>query len=250
MGRGKRIITLLVATAALVVSPAMRADDTGLIVGMGIEKKITKKVSLEANAEFRTRNDFKTVDHITAAVSGKYKFNKWLKADAGYQLIVNNNPEHLTLHDDGSYNNWRPSFYGLRHRFSVSLTGDVNVGRFNVSLRERWQYTLRPKTTTTRYDFDNEYMEDCTVRRKDHHTLRSRVKVDYNIPHCKFTPAVSAEFYTSTSLEKTRFTVGGNYTLKKHHSFEVGYHYQLYNHTVKPEAKNTHHIVLGYTFKF
>lgn len=250
MGRSKGIIIALVAGLVFTTSLTMQADDTGLVLDLGVEKKITKKISVGAETEFRTRNDFRTVDHITASVTGKYKFNKWLKADVGYNFIVNNNPEHLTLHDDGSFNNWRPSFYGLRHRFFASLSGDVNAGRFNIAVRERWQYTLRPQDTTTRYDFDNEYMEDCIVSRKDHHILRSRVKVDYNIPHCKFTPAVSVEFYTSKSLEKTRFVVGGNYTLKKHHSFEVGYYYQLYNHTVKPHAHNTHHIAMGYTFKF
>ena len=130
------------------------------------------------------------------------------------------------------------------------VNGDVDLGRFNVALRERWQYTYRPEHSTTRYDFDNEYMEDCQVHAKGKHVLRSRLKLEYNIPHCKFTPAVSVEAYTGSSLEKTRFVVGGSYTHKKHHSFELGYHYQLYNHTVKPEAINTHHIVMGYAYKF
>ena len=250
MGRSKRIIAVALALAAMLLPTAAMADDTGLTLDLGVEKKVSKKFSVGLDTEFRTRNDFKTVDHVTAAVSGKYKVTKWLKLEAGYQFLVINHREHLSLHDDGSYNNWRPSYYSTSHRVSAAVNGDVDLGRFNVALRERWQYTYRPEHSTTRYDFDNEYMEDCQVHAKGKHVLRSRLKLEYNIPHCKFTPAVSVEAYTGSSLEKTRFVVGGSYTHKKHHSFGLGYHYQLYNHTVKPEAINTHHIVMGYAYKF
>lgn len=248
MGRCKIILLTVLATVASLI-PA-QADDTGLILDLGVEQKVSKHFTLGALTELRTRNDFRSIDHFTLGVSGKYKFTKWLKADAGYEVIVTNNREHLTLHDDGSYNNWRPTFYSTRHRFTASVTGDVDLGRFNFSLRERYQYTYRPETTTQRYDFDNDQMESCIVSAKNSHILRSRLKVEYNIPHCKLTPSVGAEIYTARSLEKTKFSLGGTYTLKKHHSLEMGYHYQLVNHTVKHYTPDTHHLVLGYTYKF
>lgn len=227
----------------------MRADDTGMVLGVGVEEKLNKKVSIQADAELRTRNDFRTVDHFVIGAGAKYKFNKWLKADAGYQMLLNNNRERLTLHEDGSYNNWRLSYYGVRHRFYVSLTGDVNLGRFNLSLRERWQYTYRPEQYASRYDFDNEQMEGCVVKGKGKNVLRSRLKLEYNIPHCKFTPSLGVELYTTRSLEKTKLTLGGSYTLHKHHVLEMGYIYQLHNSSVTTDP-NTHHIVLGYNYKF
>lgn len=249
MGRRERIIALLTVVMAAASPAVMRADDSGLTLSAGVEEKLSKKVSLEAVAELRSRNNFTTIDHFALGAGVKYKFTKWLKADAGYQVLINNNREHLTLHDDGSYNNWRQSYYGVRHRFTVSLTGDVDLGRFNVSLRERWQYTYRPEQSATRYDFDNEQMEPCVVKGKGKNVLRSRLKLDYNIPHCKFTPSVSAELYTTRSLEKTKFTVGGTYMLHKHHQFEAGYQYQLHNKSVTT-SPDTHQIVLGYNYKF
>lgn len=228
---------------------ALHADDSGLTLSVGVEEKISKKASIEASAELRSRNNFGTIDHFVLGAGAKFKLTRWLKADAGYQMLLNNNREHLTLHDDGSYNNWRMSFYGVRHRFTASLTGDVDLGRFNVSLRERWQYTYRPEQSAQRYDFDNEQLEECTVHAKGKHVLRSRLKVDYNIPHCKFTPYVSAEVYTGRSLEKTKMTLGGTYTVKKHHQVEAGYQYQLHNRSVS-SAPDTHHILLGYNYKF
>ncbi len=249
MGRSKGIILALATAAAIAAPQAAQADDTGLILGAGVEEKLNKQVSINADAELRTRNDFQTIDHFVLGAGLKYKITPWLKADAGYQMLLNNNREHLTLHEDGSYNNWRLSYYGVRHRFYVSLTGDVNLGRFNLSLRERWAYTYRPEQSATRYDFDNEQMEQCIVKGKGKNVLRSRLKLEYNIPHCKFTPSLSAEVYTTRSLEKTKFTLGGSYTLRKHHQLEAGYVYQLHNTSVSTHP-DTHHIMLGYNYKF
>lgn len=234
---------------ALAMPVAVHADDSGLTLSVGVEEKLGKKASLEASAELRSRNNFRTVDHFVLGAGAKFKITRWLKADAGYQVLVNNNREHLSLHEDGSYNNWRESYYGVRHRFTASLTGDVDLGRFNVSLRERYQYTYRPERTVMRYDFDDGVMEDHVMHAKGKHVLRSRLKVDYNIPHCKFTPYMSAEVYTTGSLEKTKLGVGGTYTLKKHHQMEVGYYYQLHNHSVST-SPDTHHLLLGYNYKF
>ncbi len=250
MGRCKSIIPAAILAVALVCPVTSMADDSGLLVDAGVEKKINKTFSLNGSVELRTRNDFRTVDRVSVGVGARYKFTSWLKADVGYQLLIPNNSEKLTYNEDGSYNHWRPSFYAVRHRFAASLTGDVDLGRINVSLRERWQYTYRPEASTTRYDFDLEDWEDCTVRSKHTHVLRSRLKLEYNIPHTKLTPYVSAELYTSSSLEKTRFTVGASYTIKKRHSLDLGYRYQLYNSTVNPDECNTHHVTAGYTFKF
>lgn len=249
MGRGKGIITALLLAGAVVAPLTAVADDSGMTLNVGVEEKLSKKASIETNAELRSRNNFRTIDHFVLAAGAKYKITRWLKVDAGYQMLLNNNREHLTLHEDGSYNNLRLSYYGVRHRFTASVSGDVDLGRFNVSLRERYQYTYRPEQSATRYDFDDGHMEGCIVDVKHKHVLRSRLKVDYNIPHCKFTPYVSAEVYTSDSLEKTKLTVGGTYTLKKRHQLEAGYCYQLHNHSVS-SSPDTHQLLLGYNFKF
>ena len=97
---GKRKLTyaisalLLVATC--VTSLKAFADDTGLIVSAGAEKKFNKKASLSVEAEFRTRNDFRTADRLALSLSGQYKLTSWLKADMGYQLLTRTLPLHLS----------------------------------------------------------------------------------------------------------------------------------------------------------
>lgn len=249
MGRGKGIIAALLLGVAVAAPFTAVADDSGLTLSVGVEQKLSKKASIEASTELRSRNNFRTIDHFGLGAGAKYKFTRWLKADVGYQMLLNNNREHLSLHEDGSYNNWRLSYYGVRHRFTASLTGDVDLGRFNLSLRERYQYTYRPEQLAQRYDFDEGVMESCIVGVKHKHVMRSRLKLDYNIPHNKFTPYMSAEAYTTDSFEKVKMGVGGTYTLKKHHQLEVGYYYQLHNHSVS-SSPDTHQLLLGYNYKF
>lgn len=123
---------MVVALLALFVfAPAeVRAqhNDFGVWTTVGAEKDFGKKWSVGVEGEFRTRNNSKTADRWSFGVDGSYKIVKGLKLSAGYTLLYDNNEEKITYHEDGIYNNWRPSYWGLRHRFNVSLTGSLDVG--------------------------------------------------------------------------------------------------------------------------
>ena len=225
-------------------------DDFGMSYAVGIEKKFSKKTKVEAEAELRTRNDTRTLDRWSLAVGASHKITNWLKADAGYQWLYDNFREKITYNVTGDYNNWRPSYWGSRHRFTVSLTGSFDIGRFGFSLRERYQYTYRPEALTDRYDFDNGWWEPATVRSKHVHILRSRLKIDYNIPRSKLTPYVSAELFNDMDLRKSRFTAGADYTLKKKHDFGIFYRYHIVNGDDFDNETNEHMIGLSYKYKF
>jgi len=240
----KLLSVIVLLTMSLCVSAQ---DDFGIWYSLGAQKKINDKLNVEAEAEFRTRNDSKTADRWTGALSVSYKILPWLKASGGYKLLYNNNREKITYNTNGDYNNWRPSFWGTRHRFHADLTASVNVGDFEFSLRERWQYTYRPEATTTRYDFDNSKWEDTTVSGKGKNVLRSRLQVEYDIPNCKITPYASVELYNAWSLDKTRYTLGADWKLTKQHVLGAYYRYQNINDDDDP---NGHVIGLSYKFKF
>ncbi|MBO4814157.1 MAG: DUF2490 domain-containing protein [Muribaculaceae bacterium] len=252
MGKCSRytIGLLLLASMAIWCTDAAAEDDFGMSYSLGVEKKFSKKTKLEAEAELRTRNDTKTLDRWSLEVSASHKLTPWLKAEAGYLWLYDNNREKITYNTSGSYNNWRPSYWGTRHRFHVSLTGSFDIGRFGFSIRERYQYTYRPTATTTRYDFDNEWWEDTEVKSKHDHTLRSRLKIDYNIPKSKLTPYVSAELFNDMSLTKSRFMAGADYTLKKKHTFGAFYRYQIVNSNDNDNETNEHMIGFSYKYKF
>jgi len=242
----RTIIVALLASLVMLAMPARAlADDAGLQLNAGVSHKFTKKLGINAGVEFRSRNNFRTADRVGLEAGVSYKPLRWLKADAGYTLLISNFHEKTTLNTDGSYNNWRPSDWGLRHRVHVSLTGSVTIDRVTLSLRERWQYTYRPERTTERFDFDEGEWETTTVRSKHKHVLRSRLKGEYNIPHCKLTPFLSAELYNNLSFVKARFETGASYKIHKVHTLEAFYRYQAVHDDV-----NNHIIGLGYNYKF
>lgn len=253
MGRCKaKQLTVLALLLCATISPTLsRADDAGLIASVEASHKFSKKASASVELEFRSRNDFRTADRVSLGADASYKLLPWLKAAAGYQLLIDNNREKITYQDDGlTYNNWRPSYWGVRHRFNLSLTGSWKVRRVELSLRERWQYTYRPSKKIDNFDFDEVMWEDHEVRGKGKNVLRSRFQVEWDIPKCKFDPFASVEFHTTRQLDKTRFIVGIERTYKKTHEFKLFYRYQTVNSHGSDDESNIHMLGLGYTYKF
>lgn len=241
-------LLLLLVLLSLPVS-LLAQSDFGLWYSVGAEKKIDKKWTVGVEGEFRTRNNGRTADRWDVGVSADYKIVKGLKASVGYDLIYQNMAEKITFNTDGSYNNWRPSFWTPRHRFHADLTGSVDVGRFKFSLRERWQYTYRPEATTTRYDFDNSQWEETTVSGRARNVLRSRLQVAWNPRHCPVDPYANVELFNSWNLTKTRYTLGADWRVAKHHLVGLYYRYQHVSDASENQP-NEHIVGLNYKFKF
>ena len=251
MGGSKRkqlITSLLILFCSVLYPTLSHADDGGLVASIEASHKFNKKLSAGLEMEFRSRNNFRTADRVSFGGDVSYKLLPWLKGSAGYTLLIDNNREHLSYQDDGvSYNNWRPSYWGVRHRFNVTLTGSYKIQRVELSLRERWQYTYRPSKIIDNFDFDEAEWEDHEVKGKGKNVLRSRLQLEWDIPKCKYDPFASVEFHTTRDLEKTRFIVGTDYSLKKKHNFKLYYRFQVSGSSDEP---NIHMLGLGYTYKF
>ena len=245
----KQLIAVLLLLLCSALFPTLsHADDGGLVASIEASHKFNKKLSVGLETEFRSRNNFRTADRVSIGGDLSYKVLPWLKASAGYTLLIDNNREKLTYQGDGvNYNNWRPSYWGLRHRFNVSLTASYKIRRVELSLRERWQYTYRPSKMTDNFDFDEGEWEDDEVKGKGKNVLRSRLQAEWDIPKCKFDPFASVEFHTTRDLEKTRFIVGVSHSVKKKHEFKLYYRYQVSGSSDEPDI---HMLGLGYTYKF
>ena len=243
------IVTAFLAVMSLT---AMAQTEGGLIAGAEVEKKVNKQLSVGVEVEMRTRNNFKTMERWSLGVSASYKFNKWLKADAGYTLLNTNFREDISYKSSGAYNNWRPSYWGIRHRVHASLTGTYKFqNNLRLSLRERWQYTSRPEKTVTRWDFDNAYWEDKVRSGKGKNQLRSRLQVEYDKKKALLTPYASVELYNAWAIEKIRYTVGTDINVTKNHTFNVFYRYQnMKNVDDGDYDPDMHYIGVGYKFKF
>ena len=243
----------IVVTALLTVMSLTATAQTegGLIAGAEVEKKVNKQLSVGVEAELRTRNDFKTMERWSLGLAASYKFNKWLKADAVYTLLNTNFREDISYKSSGAYNNWRPSYWGIRHRVHASLSGTYKFqNNLRLSLRERWQYTYRPEKTVTRWDFDNESWEDKVRAGKGKNQLRSRLQLEYDKKKALLTPYASMELYNSWAIEKIRYTVGTDINVTKSHTFNVFYRYQnMKNVEEDVYDPDMHYIGVGYKFK-
>lgn len=248
-----------VVLCALSAIPARAQSEGGLLLGAEVEKKLSRQMSVSVEAGFRTRNDFKTVDRWSGGVGLGYKINKWLKADAGYSLLYDNNREKIKA---DSY--WRPSYWGTRHRFNASLTVDRKFfGSIRVSLRERWQYTYRPETDTERYYFvdypsamwtgsmDGWQATDKVRKGKGKNQLRSRLQAEYDKKGSMLKPYASMELYNSWGIEKVRYTLGTDIKLAKQHSLDIYYRFQDQRHVDESDYDpDMHYLGIGYKFKF
>lgn len=240
--------------AALILTTAMPVtaqSEGGLVLSAEAEKKINKKLSVSLEAAMRTRNDFKTLDRWSLDLGASYKLTSWLKADAGYMLMDQNNHEKINYKSSGAYDNWRPSYWGLKHRVYASLTGSYKLGNIKLSLRERWQYTYRPEKTTQRWDFDDETWEDKVRSGKGKNQLRSRFEISYDKKRALFTPYANVELYNSWGIEKVRYTVGTDIRLNKQHSLTAFYRFQdIRNADADDYDPDMHYLGIGYKFKF
>ena len=243
------IITILMILIGLPQAKA-QTSDFGMWYEAGVEKKLDRHWNIGAETEFRTRNNTQTVDRWSVGVNAEYKFFKGLKAAAGYTLLYDNNPEEFDLKsDDLRPNKWTPSYWGLRHRFNIGLSGSINWGRLGISLRERWQYTYRPQADGKKYDFDNETWK--AVKGKGKNVLRSRLQLDYDIPHWKFDPVAGIELFNDKSgIRKTRYQIGVQYKYQKRHAFTLSYRFQNVNEDDDDGDQNSHLIGIGYKYKF
>lgn len=242
---------ILVATLMTVMSlPMFAQSEFGIWTDASVEKKLTKRWSVEGGLGFRLRNDLQNVDRWSLNLSTDYKLTNWLKASAGYSYLYDYHPERCTYQDDGDLNKRTMTYYGSRHRFNVSLTASHWFGNVGVSLRERWQYTYRPAQDSLRMDYQHQSKGYAyPVKGKGKNVWRQRLQLKLKTGSA-FTPYVSAEsFVSDDGLDKMRYAAGAEIKLSKKHSLDVGYRFQKVNGTDDDTDTDRHVLSVGYTYK-
>ena len=194
-----------------------------------------------------------------------YTVDKRNPEDYGEDFVLEDDMEPQYYIDNCADFNLTNAFMERRHRVTASLSAALEAGRFKFSLRERVQYTYSCGKDSIRekHRFVLEYDEELSDYVDVHETslsnispsektlLRSRISVDYDIPHFKLDPFVSYEMFSDMNdgmaFEKGRVTAGAGFTLKKTHSFQFAYIWQ--DHTDDDEPVRSA-VSINYTFKF
>lgn len=240
-------LTMLAAGTSQATAQS-EGSDFGVWMDAGIEKSLGRKWTLEGEIGARTRNDSKEMDRYSLGLGADYKLNQYLKLSAGYSLLYDHRGDTQTYHKDGSVNKVTPSYWWPRHRFLLGLTGSCRLGPFGLSLREMYQYTYRPLAKDKKYDTDTQEWED--IRSKSQHLLRSRFQLNYRWKHTPLTPFGSVETYHGEGgLQKTRYTLGTNVSITRHHDLKLYYRYQDLRKNDDDDL-DTHVLGIGYSYKF
>ena len=261
----KRIIFL--TTAMLLTLAAGAQDDSfALWTSIGADKKITKKWTVGLEGEMRMLQGH--ASRWSIGIGTSYKIAKWLKASAGYeQLCDKYNRYSADYTTDGVFllTEKHASYWGFRHRFNVSLTGEVRLGRFDISLRERWQYTYRPEKTVMRTVTERDYPDPLdptawdeyseeeanTYRSKGKNVLRQRLQVEYDIRKCPVKPYASAELFNAWNIYKVRYAVGADWKINKQNIVGISYKFQDMRKSSDDDLDPDLHVLgLSYKYKF
>jgi hypothetical protein len=248
----KRLIIMLMAATVAVTGAKAQSDDFGMWYEVNIEKKLTNRLDIDLSLENRSRDNHQETDRWSAGVGVSYKLTDWLKASAGYSFLYDN---VYKVNNSGKKN---ADYWGIRHRFNVSLTASKSFGNLSVSLRERWQYTYRPERTVDRYwtytdedddRYEGEKADEHTYSGKANNKWRNRLQLKYKLSKM-VRPYVAGETYVAGSgMDKLRLSLGTEFRITKKHSLDVRYLFQK-AYDDDDEEGNKHVIGFGYTYKF
>lgn len=236
----KRIILLL-----MLYLMALILRGQSLWTSAEMKFRVAKGLNGYVEGVYRTQDEFTGTERWAASAGLDYKICQSLKLSAGYSYIHRHIESRITKKGNIVSSYWQP-----RHRAVLALTGSYQWQRFTFSLRERYQYTYHTARNVAKFDGDDgSAKSDEYIEAKNKQVLRSRLKAEYNIRKSGFTPFASCELYHtffSFYNDKTRWTVGTEYKVSKHHSISAFYRYI---NSSDDDDKDGHVIGIGYTFK-
>lgn len=228
----KTKIYFMLLSVFLCVPAVTQTNDFGIWTSLEVEKDMGKW-DLGLKSELRTFNNTSELQRFSIRLNVGYKIAKPLKVGAIYKYIY--------------YNDLKYSDYQPRIRYAFFIQGKLKAGDFSFYLREKLCRTIKDESDRIieSGNYDN-------YKINPEWTLRSRLKVKYNIPNFKGTPAFSIEpFYQlnnpdGNTFENIRYTLSFDYKLSKHHKLRV---YGLIDdemHVNDPVRT----FVLGFGYKF
>lgn len=264
----KHFFAIILLTAPVCYITAQESsDEFGVWGTFEFSKKVNKKTKFVIDTEIRSIEAVSNIERIAVGAKLDYKIKEWknpdknksqfeLKTNIGYSFIYGHNLSEKSYKEDVDeelrpYNyNIDEAYWAARNRVYLTLTGEYKVGRFEISLRERLQYTHTGSATTTETKYRkkeiidikgnhkgwNEYIEGPEAEfkeAKNNLSLRSRLSVKYDIPNCKINPFASAELYTRLdkwqAFDKARYRAGATYKINKKNSISLYYLYEDVN---------------------
>lgn len=241
--------------AILAMAIGFGASAQTLLGGADFSAKLPANLSVGAGVEYRSADWFNHTGQWSAEASVGYKPIKFLKLGAGYKFIQERNDAGASSKKGKRYD----EYWDSKHRVSISATGSLKVWKFELSLRERYQYTYRPGHIIPYIDPED---GNRNIDAKSSHILRSRLQAEFK-PRKKspWKPFVNFELYSmlrsvnhddpdkttgAKFYDKWRLAAGTEFKINKHNSLELFYRYSRSVDVDENDAPHT--IALVYSF--
>lgn len=205
---------------------------------------ITKALRANIEMEHRSRDGFGATSRWSAAAGLSYKCLPWLRAGISYKFIYNRDGAKYTRKG-----NYIPAYWQSGHRLQVSATGSLTLGKFDLSLREAYQFTHFPGQSVDKFGSDGYQKDDEVIESENRQILRSRIQAEYkHKKKCLVTPFASVELYSDLAdgfaSSKVRYTAGADFRIDKHNSLSA-----FYRFVDRIHSRNTNVIGIGYCYK-
>ena len=159
----RKLIILLFAI--LPVTFIWAQGEYGSWTTISLEKELSKKWELGAEAELRTIYYARLMERMSLGLSADYTILKGWKVGAGYQIMNKLDTKYLN--------------YQVRNRFNLSTSGRLKFNDLTISLRERIQLTTKDDSKRIR---DDQTID--TYKINPEWKWRNRLQLSYNIPNC------------------------------------------------------------------
>lgn len=200
-----------------ILTPLNAQDsDNGLWTTVEVKKKFKHGLALSLEEEYKMRENISTTDKFETTLDLSWKPLSFLKGGIAYCRIDYNHPA----------NNNSAAYWELRHRYIAYVMASYDIGRFSLSLKEKFQTTNRVGVTAG------------VNKSNPTNVFRTKFELDYNIKKSPFTPYASVEVFYALNepdgiqnpaatkmVTEIRNAIGVEYSIKKNLAIEAGYLY-------------------------
>lgn len=185
-------------------------------VDVDFDIPITDRLSFTVNNELRFRNNLSRIDRNYLLGSLGYEVCDYFSVSAGYIFM-----SFLT---QGQV--WYDAHWEYRHRVFSDLKGQIEYGNWKFSLTERPLVNIRA------------WGPDPDVLPKYEWIIRSKFKVDYEIPHTDLSPYFFTELSNTLNtgtygggafIDRTRFSLGLKWDATDNFGMELYYYFDIRN---------------------
>lgn len=224
----KHFIFTLVFLGHFIGAYSQVEQDAGLWTTFTIQKRITKKISIVVDQEFRLRENFQRINLFYTNAGIDYKINKNIKLSPSYRAIQKMRLDNTVSH---------------RHRLSMDATVKKKFNKITLAERVRYQIEVQDYLTSRKGHLPEQF-------------LRFKTDLKYDLGS-KITPFVSCELryqirswrgndmYYNNRFHRIRNIVGADYEINNKHNITL--YYLIQNEFNVPDIENIYIIGLAYT---